>query len=81
METKTTVSTVHHAAHFGYGMVGANDLLEIDSVQPKSTPYPNAAIAARAEYHHVYIDKDGNQHFVYVKSIAALPGSTCERCK
>jgi hypothetical protein len=81
MATKTTVRRIRHATHFGLGLPGANDLIEVDSIQECTDPRPQDAKSWDATFHHGYIDASGRQHAVFLKSVRSTDGSTCERCK
>ena len=85
MNSATTVSVVEtrikHAAHY-MGSNNGHDLLQWDVAgsnwrpgQPCPVGVPN-----EAHYHVGYIDRAGEQHWVFNRVVRMSDG-TCERCK
>ena len=75
----TSYTRIPHAAHYSYGhpAVG-HDLEQWDYAQPQRLPVP-PDVAPNAEYHSGYLDRQGVQHWVYVRTAPLSPGE-CPRC-
>ncbi len=68
-----------HAAHYMYGHPKkGHDLESWDVTSPKLTKPSD--VPANAEYHHGYIDREGKQHWVFVRPAPLTPGD-CPICR
>ncbi len=77
--TTVTYARIPHAAHYAYGHPAkGHDLEQWDVKQPKRGPVP-PEVPTNAEYHSGYIDKDGAQHWLWVRTAPLSPGE-CKRC-
>lgn len=74
-------STVRHAAHYLGG--GGHDLEQWDvsgtAWRPYSLVVERPDVPSSASYAYGYIDKNGEQHWVFTR-VCPLDAGTCERC-
>lgn len=86
----STYRRIQHAAHyhFGDGKTGGHDLEQWDVTEADTNGWSPiqggrehvpADVPADAHFRHGYIDRDGNQHWVFSRT-APLSGEPCARC-
>ena len=76
----TTYRRIPHAGHYGNGM--GHDIEEWDVKAPTFEAAQSEAFAAvprDAHYHSGYRTREGEQHWLFIRTAALSPGK-CERC-
>lgn len=76
----TTYRRIPHAAHYGNGL--GHDVEQWDVTAPtlEEAQAKRYGIVPRdAEYHSGYRTRDGEQHWLFVRTAALTPGG-CPRC-
>jgi hypothetical protein len=87
---KTTYRRIPHAAHYAYSHPAVGHDLEQWDVDTQAEPgttesarilvrHSTIGLPPNAEYHSGYLDRDGHQHWIYVRT-SPLTGPRCNRC-
>ncbi len=76
---RVTYRRIQHAAHYSYRHPAVGHDLEQWDVMGLSMPVHPSGVPMGATYHSGYLDRDGQQHYVFTR-IAPLSPGRCAQC-